>query len=123
VTVDVPHLQRRELAPTQPRAIERHEHRAVVEVLRSGNEPPHFIRTQNGGETSVLFRRWQVVFHGPALEHAYIDKAQRGDMERGCICGGRIATYCADRRRGVVYERAVRDADWSELSYWHRARQ
>jgi hypothetical protein len=55
VTVDVPHLQRQELAPTQPRAIERHEHRAVVEVLRSGNEPPHFIRTQNGGRRRCCF--------------------------------------------------------------------
>ena len=45
LAIDVADLQLQELAAAQARAVERHEHRAVIEILRAGDEPPHFVGT------------------------------------------------------------------------------
>jgi hypothetical protein len=56
LAVDVGDLQLQQLAAAQARAVERHEQRAVIEVLRAGNESPHFIRTQDRGQPAVALR-------------------------------------------------------------------
>ena len=48
LAVDVATFSCKQLAAAQARAVERHEHRAVIEILRAGDEAPDFVGTEDG---------------------------------------------------------------------------
>ena len=47
LTVDVGDLQLEQLASPQAAAVHRHQHRAVIEVLRAGDEPLHLLDAEH----------------------------------------------------------------------------
>ncbi len=81
LAVDVRDLQLQELAPAQARPVERHQHRPVVEILRAGNQPTHFVGTQDGGQPAMAFRGGQVLFQLAPLEDADKEEAQGRHVE------------------------------------------
>jgi hypothetical protein len=81
LTIDLAHLQVTELAATQPCAIERHQHRAVEEVLGPRDQASDFLRTQNGRQPAMTLRRRQVLLQRAPLQDPDIEEAQRGDVE------------------------------------------
>ena len=56
LTVDVPDLQVRHLAAAQARAIQRQQQRAVIEVLRAGDQALHFLLAEDDREASPVLR-------------------------------------------------------------------
>ena len=81
LTVDVGDLQLQKLASAQARAIERHEQYAVIEVLRAGNEPTHFLGTQNGGQPAAALGCGELLFQLTTLEDADKDEAERRHVQ------------------------------------------
>ena len=81
LAVDVRDLQLQELASTQARAVERHQHRAVVEILRAGNQPTHFVGTQDRRQPSMPLRGGQLLFQRAPLEDADKEEAQGRHVE------------------------------------------
>ena len=68
LTVDVGDLELQEFTPTQARAVEGHQHRPVVEVLRAGDQPTDFVGAQDGRQPTMAFRRGQLFFQLAPLE-------------------------------------------------------
>ena len=81
LAVDVRDFQLQQLAAAQARAVERHQHRAVVEILRAGNQLTHFVGTQDRGQPSMALRGRQLLLQLAPLEHPHKEEAQRGDVE------------------------------------------
>jgi hypothetical protein len=53
----------------------------VIEVPRPNDEPTHLVGTQHGRESSVAFRRREIVFERPAFEDADKEETERRDVE------------------------------------------
>ncbi len=81
LAVDVRDLQLEQLAPAQARAVERHQHRPVVEILRAGNQLTHFVGTEDRRQPSMPLRGGQLLFQRAALEHPDKEEAQGRDVE------------------------------------------
>src|SRR5260370_35525588 len=70
-----------ELAPAQAGAVERQEHRAVIEVLRAGNEPADLLGTQHGRESPVTLRGRQLLPQGAPFQDPDKKEAERRHVE------------------------------------------
>ena len=81
LAVDVRDFQLQQLAAAQARAVERHQHRAVIEILRARNELAHFVGTQDRGQPPMALRGGQLLLQLAALEHPHKEEAQGGDVE------------------------------------------
>jgi hypothetical protein len=69
-----------ELAPAQARPVERQEQRAVIQILRAGDQALHLLGAEHDREASPALRIRQVLLHVAALQHAQIEEAERGDF-------------------------------------------
>src|SRR6476659_10122392 len=69
------------LAPAQPGAVERQEHRAVIEVLRAGNESADLLGTQDRWQSPMTFRGRQLLLQRPTLQNTYKEEAERRHVE------------------------------------------
>ena len=56
LAVDVRDLQLQQLAAAQARAVERHQHRAVVEILRAGDQATHFVGAEDRRQPAMPLR-------------------------------------------------------------------
>jgi hypothetical protein len=68
------------LAAAQARAIQRQQQRAVIEILRAGDQTLHFLRAEDHREASPPLRIRQVFFHVPPLQHAQEEEPKRGNL-------------------------------------------
>ena len=81
LAVDVATFSCKQLAAAQARAVERHQHRAVIEILRAGNQATDFVGTQDGGKPSMALRGRELLLQLAPLEHPDKEEAQGRDME------------------------------------------
>ena len=74
-------LEMTELAPPQAGAVEREQHRAVIEILCARNEPADFLWTQDRRQAPVPLRGRQLLLQRAPLQDPNIEEAQRGHVE------------------------------------------
>ena len=64
----------------RPAAIQRHQHRAVKEILGARDQPLHFVRAEDDRQPARTLGIRQVLLHVPPLEHAQIEEAERRQL-------------------------------------------
>jgi hypothetical protein len=80
LAIDVAHFQMTDLTATQTGAIEREEQRAVIEVLRTRDEPLHLVGTEHDREPQSLLRIRQVLTHVTTVQDVPAEEPQRADL-------------------------------------------
>ena len=67
-------------AAAQAGAVQRQQQRAVIEILRAGDQALHFLRAEDHRQPFPALRIRQVLFHVPPLQHAQKEEPERGDL-------------------------------------------
>jgi len=69
-----------QFTPAGAPTIERHQHRAVKEILGARDEALHFLGAEDDGQTTRPLRVRQVLLHVPPLQDAQVEEAERGQL-------------------------------------------
>src|SRR5262249_23317709 len=97
LAIDVADLQLTELAAPQAGTIEGEQQRAVIEILRMGDQPLHLVGTEDDRQAVPLLRVRQILAHITSLQHMAAEESPRTNLRHDG----------ADRQAAILEEEHV----------------
>ena len=80
LAIDVADFELARFAAAQARAVERQQQRAVIEILRAGDQALDLVGTEDDRQAEPLLRIRQVLAHVAPLQHVAAEEPQRADL-------------------------------------------
>ena len=80
LAIDVADSELARFAAAQAGPVERQQQRPVIEILRPGDQPLHFVGTEDDGETESLLRIRQVLAHIAPLQDITAEEPEGADL-------------------------------------------